>query len=334
MHTLWYDEPAEKFFFGLPIGTGRLAAMIFGATDAERLALNHEWLWRGQHTTREPDKSAHLLPEVRALLLAGKYEEGTVRGNQAFAGGGGLIRKEKPARIDAYQPAGDLYFTVEHGEVSNYRRELNIADAVAMVSYAADGVTFTREYIAHLTHDLLLLRLTSSAPSAVTLWLDRAEDQACFLHHQTEADLLAMDGQFERGMGFRVEAHVLCHNGTAAVHDNRLEIHAATEIVLAVNIGTSVGDAPIHECRGSVVPAADWAALKASHVAAYHKQFQALTLTVDDLASPPISTGERLSRMCDGEADPSLPLLCFNYGRYLHIAATATASLPPNLYGG
>ena len=89
---LWYQTATTDWKEGLPIGTGRLAAMVLGEAGSERLALNHEWLWRGKGRNREPDKSAHLLDGVRELILAGRYEEGNIAGNDAFGGPGGKKR--------------------------------------------------------------------------------------------------------------------------------------------------------------------------------------------------------------------------------------------------
>jgi hypothetical protein len=113
---LWYDKPAGLYTEGLPIGTGRLAAMVFGGVRRERVALNHEWLWRGRHRKRDTADSAAQLPEVRRLLLAERWEEAAKLANDAFGGGGGI--SGTPNRVDPYshdhqQPArssssGDL----------------------------------------------------------------------------------------------------------------------------------------------------------------------------------------------------------------------------------
>ena len=99
---LWYRTPASEYIAGLPVGTGRLAGMVMGGVAEERLALNHEWLWRGVNRNREPDVVNQLLPSVRELLLAGKWEEGTIAANDAFAGAGGVKSREHRNR-DARQ---------------------------------------------------------------------------------------------------------------------------------------------------------------------------------------------------------------------------------------
>jgi len=136
---LWYTRPAADYIEGLPIGTGRLAAMVLGTVKRERIALNHEWLWKGTYRSRDTELRAHLLPKVREALLAGRYEEGTRLANEAFGGDGGI--SGKPHRVDPYLPAGDLYIEFNHGFHFDYRRELDLATAQATVSYRADFAT-------------------------------------------------------------------------------------------------------------------------------------------------------------------------------------------------
>ena len=97
---IWSQKTTDEYLSGLPIGTGRLAAMVLGEADNERVGLNHEWLWRGPNRHREPPKAAHLLAGVRELLLAGNYADGTTEGNEAFGGPGGIRQKEEPNRVD------------------------------------------------------------------------------------------------------------------------------------------------------------------------------------------------------------------------------------------
>ena len=122
--SIWYKLPARDWLEGLPIGTGRLAVMVLGTTKRERVALNHEWLWRGRNRDRDNRQVADRLPDVRSLLLAGKYQEGTRAGNEAFANHTGGRSTEKPGnRVDPYQPAGDLFIELNHGPAAGYVRQ-------------------------------------------------------------------------------------------------------------------------------------------------------------------------------------------------------------------
>lgn len=328
---LWYRSPASEYMSGLPIGTGRLAAMVLGTHTPERVALNHEWLWRGLSRNRETEKRAHLLPEVRELLLAGKYEEGTIRGNQAFGGPGGT--SGEPCRVDPYQPAGDLHFQLDHTDVSDYLRELDLGNGLVSITYESQGVRFRREYLAHIECDLILVRLSADHPFAGEVWLSRIEDADCFLHHDVSAEKLVMDGQFEGGIGFRTQAQIHLSDGSASVHGDRVHFSETTEILIAVDVGTSAKmHAPASECALHQLPHTQWNQLLEEHTEHYQRFYGGLKLSVD-AAESQLPTDERLQAARDGADDPALPVLYFNYGRYLLVASTATAELPPNLQG-
>jgi alpha-L-fucosidase 2 len=330
---LFYEAATADWKQGLPIGTGRLAAMVLGQAGSERLALNHEWLWRGRNRNREADKSAHLLEGVRELILAGKYEEGNIAGNDAFAGGGGRKRKEKPCRTDSYQPAGDLLVELDHGPATAYRRELDLDSGLVTIRYQADGAAFHHHYVAHIGHDLLLARIAADRPFNGRFRLGRTEDPGCFLYFQELYGTLLMDGQFEEGIGFRVEARLLASDGVARFADDHLALTGATEALFAINIGTSAkGYSPAEECSRYPSPELAWDELCDSQSAAMKKVLGGLVLEIDDAGSD-LPTDERLRAMREGAADPGLPLLYFNYGRYLLVASSVRGELPANLQG-
>ncbi|MEE3257859.1 MAG: glycoside hydrolase N-terminal domain-containing protein [Candidatus Latescibacterota bacterium] len=330
---LWYTKPAGEYMCGLPIGTGRLAAMVLGGTP-ERLALNHEWLWRGINRSRESANSAHLLAEVRELLLAGKYAEGTRRGNDAFGGGGGT--SGVPSQVDPYQPAGDLCFELVHGAPTAYRRELDLTSGLVTVSYTADGARFSRQYLAHLAHDLILVHLAADRPFSASFWLQRVADADCFLHSGTSPERLALDGQFDGGIGFRVEANLHAQGGSCRVAGERVVAEEVKSLLVAVDIGTSAqGRGPAGECADHALPHRDWQKLQRENNPVYQKFYGGLELAVETpQAREELPTDQRLKEAREGGVeDPGLPQLYFDYGRYLLVASTATASLPPNLQG-
>ncbi len=332
---LWYTHPSDSFLNGLPIGTGRLAAMVIGPPDSERLALNHEWLWRGANRCREPKPAAHRLDEVRELLLAGDYQQGTIAGNDAFGGGGGTRRQEAPCQVDPYQPAGDFTISLDHGAANDYRRELDLEQAIVTISYQADGARYRHEYLAHIDHDLILVRICADRPFAATLQLSRVDDPDCHLRFETSADLLIMDGQFHHGIGFRTQARVVSHDGHATLSGTQVRIAGATAILVALDVGTSAKmEAPAAECARHHLPHADWLELVSSHVDAYRRFSGDLIMELAGDEAGDCPTDERLARLRqDAAADPTLPLLYFLYGRYLLVASTATGELPPNLQG-
>ena len=328
---LWYSTPATEWKDGLPIGTGRLAAMVLGDPRAERVALNHEWLWRGANRCRDTEPRADRLAEVRELLLSGQYEEGTRKGDEAFGSVSG--QQDRPNQVDAYQPAGDLCFELDHGEVTEYRRQLDLGSGLVQVEYAGDGVRYQRDYLAHLGCDLILVRIRASQPVSGRLWLDRVADEACLVERAATPNQLAMEGIFHRGIAFRVEARVHVRGGTVGAEGHVLRVVGAEEILVAIDVGTSAtGMAPVQECRQQILDGVDWDELVSQHQREYTDYYGGLQvqLSAPDDARP---TDERMAARRGGGDDPTLPLLYFNYGRYLLVASTATAELPPNLQG-
>ena len=324
---LWHRTPASAYTSGLPIGTGRLAAMVLGPPETERVALNHEWLWRGEHRCRDTQPRAHLLSAVRQLLLEGRYEEGTLKGNEAFGNLGG--KRDEPIRLDPYQPAADLFLQFDHGEVTNYRRELDLHTGVVSVQCETRDNHFTRQYLAHIPSDLILVRLRATERFGVRAWLDRIADGHC----RVQREHLTLDGIFSGGIAFRVQVRPHLQGGSAHWEDDVLVIDAAEEVLLEIDVGTSAtGQSPQWECRQRQLAHTDWAKLLADHKYSYQKLYGGLQLEVD-LAESTRPTDERLEALRQGTEDPGLPLLFFNYGRYLLVACTATAALPPNLQG-
>jgi alpha-L-fucosidase 2 len=328
---LWYTSPASQWLNALPIGTGRLAAMVLGTVEPERVALNHEWLWRGANRNRDTEVRSHLLPEVRQLLLAGKYDEGSVKGNDAFGGPGGIIRR--PNRVDPYQPVGDLFFRLEHGKPDNYRRELDLDSGLVTIEYAADGVRYKREFLAHLGVDLILVRLTADRPFSGTVWLSRTDDPQCSLAFGARTDGLVMRGAFKNGITFQADARFFVRGGTKRIANDRLAVANANEVLVAVNVGTSAKGTPAAtESEACPVRTPDWDGLFKAHVTQYEKHYRGLKLEID-VPEPQVPTDERMKAARTGAADPALPLLYANFGRYLLVASSALGELPANLQG-
>lgn len=340
---LWYTTPAKDWLNGLPIGTGRLAAMVMGSYRRERIALNHEWLWTGVNRNRDNDVRSQNLAGVRKILLSGDYAAGTRAANKAFGGGGDSEFSGRPCRNDPYQPAGDLYIEFTHGGVHNYRRELDLDTGCVSVCYhrgggrkQRPGGVLTREVLAHLTEDLILMRVTQEGkPFDCVAWLDRVYDSACDLTFQTEPGLIGLRGQILNGVEFKVRTQVWHRDGTATVMDGRkLLLNGVTEAVFAVNIGVGAnGKTADNECGAHALALPpDWTALMATHTREHARHYGSMSLELP-VAEPDLPTDERIRRLRDGRPDPALPLLYFNYGRYLLCASSANGSLPANLQG-
>lgn len=330
---LWYNSPATEWKNALPIGTGRLAGMVLGGIEEERIALNHEWLCVGQNKDRRNEDRSSFLPQVRKLLEEENYEQATILANEAWGGNGGI--SGRPSKEDPYQPAGDLRFTLDHGEVSNYRRDLDLERARVNIRYEADGRYITRTSIGHLLEDCLITRIYAREETiSGTFWLDRVEDPRCDISYDIENEAIIMHGAFHQGMKFCVKADLQIRGGKITpLGENKLRVENALEILVFINIGTDAkNESPLEECRKRPIPVKTWEKLYRENIAEHAKQYGKLHLDIFEEA-PNIPTNERIKAYREGSNDVTLPILYFNYGRYLLCASSANGELPANLQG-
>lgn len=332
-NILWYQKPASEWKDGLPIGTGRLAGMILGGIEKERIALNHEWLSVGQNRDRTNEDRAHYLPQVRKLLEEEKYDEASVLANEAWGGNGGI--SGRPTREDPYQPVGDFFFTLEQGEVSHYKRELDLDKARVEVSYDADERHITRTTIAHLVHDYIIVRIYAEGKKVSgSFWLDRSEDDRCDISKESKDNYLLMNGSFHGGLNFCAKADIKIKDGSIREGENhQLIVRDATEILIFINMGTDVkGELPLEECNRYKIPSTTWEELYKEHVKEHEEHYGRLKFHID-AKEVTIPTNERVLAYRKGNDDITMPLLYFNYGRYLLCASSANGELPANLQG-
>jgi alpha-L-fucosidase 2 len=329
-------RPASEWKEGLPLGNGKLAALVMGTAPVERVALNHEWLWRGREANRTIEPRHERLAEIRKLFFAGKVFEAGTLANEVLGGKGGV--SGEPNRVQPYQPAGDLWLEYEHGAVSNYRRELALGRGVATVSYETAGLTCTRQYFAHAGLPVLVVRLRheGGAPP-VTVRLDRIADPECTLQAYAEGETCGFRGSFPEVISFAVEARVYAREGTITALPERgaaLRLEGVTEALILIGMAVDVkGHEALELCREQFALAPpDWDQLLRSHLAVWEPVYSRVRLDVgpgrDDL---PVEA--RLERLRAGQPDEALLGLYFNYGRYLLMASALGAELPPNLQG-
>ncbi len=332
-HTLWYTTPADDWQSGLPIGTGRLAGMVLGGIEEERIALNHEWLCLGQHKDRKNEDRSSFLPQVRKLLKEEKYEEATLLANEAWGGNGGI--SGRPSMEDSYQPAGDFCYTLDQGEVTNYRRDLDLERARVKVSYRAGERNISRTVIGHLIEDVIITRIYAREEEiSGSFWLDRLPDPRYTVTHDLGNATMILHGAFHQGMKFCVKADFKIRGGRIYPMDgNKIRVENTKEILVFLNIGTDVkGETPLEECRRNPLPVKPWNRLYKENMVEHEKNYGRLSLNISG-GEPNIPTNERIKAYREGKDDVTLPLLYFNYGRYLLCASSANGELPANLQG-
>lgn len=324
--ALWYRRPAKEWLEALPLGNGRLGAMVFGGVETERLQLNEGTVWAGGPYTPANPEGLAALPEIRRLVFEGKWHEAQALINAKFLG--------IPAPELPYQTVG--YLTLDFPappSVSDYRRELDLDTAIARVQYTANGVRFTRETFASAPHHgVIVLRLTADKPGRIsfTAALDSPQksdvttpDTNTLALHGISSDANGVKGAVK----FLALARANAEGGTIHAENGRLTVTGADAVTVLVSIGTSYknyrdvsGDPsrPFFVGQATRMP---YARLRDAHVADYQRFFHrvALDLGTTDAARRP--TDERVKTFADGH-DPALAALHFQYGRYLLLSCS------------
>ena len=331
---MWYTGPAKEWKEGLPIGNGSLAAMVFGGSDRERIALNHEMLWRAKNKHRDIEPKDRKLDEIRKLFFAGRNLEAGALANETLGGGGGI--SDIKNRIDPYQPLGDLLLEFDHDDIANYSRQLDLETGIVTVSYTADGICHTREIFAHSTLPVIVMRLRSDLPSAFAASLSRIEDPECVIAQRSVQDGFGFKGRFVEGLEFAAEIRAVKVDDAASIsHGNAdgLSITGSmdTLLLLVADVAVDGGD-PAERCGVmlSDIPTS-WDVLLQTHLLRYREIYSRVSLDLNDIDDRP--TDSRINAMRAGEESRGLIELYFNYGRYLLQSSSYNAALPANLQG-
>lgn len=323
---LWYRQPAAQWIEALPVGNGRLGAMVFGGIEEERLALNEDSLWAGHAQDRVNPKALAALPEVRRLLFAGKNEEATRLAEASMTG--------VPPRVESYEPLGDLVWTAfQSAPARDYRRSLSLREGIAVASFRAQGVLYQREVLASYPDQVIVLRLTADRPERLSGRLTlRREKQSTA---SVEGNRLHLTGQLgPQGMRYAATAQVEVEGGKLVADASGIDIEKATAITIRLAAATSYRyPKPEEQVRLVLTKAAKpYAELRRAHVEDHRKLFDRVELQLGPSRTEE-PTDVRLAQYPTHSDDPGLAELLFHYGRYLLIASSRPNSLPANLQG-
>ncbi|NLS78090.1 MAG: glycoside hydrolase family 95 protein [Chloroflexi bacterium] len=349
---LWYDRPAQEWVEALPIGNGRLGAMVFGGPAAERLQLNEDTLWSGGPREWDNPQARQLLPEVREAIRARQY----TKAEELCKGMQGPFNQ-------SYLPLGDLHVEMDHGgEVSDYYRELDLDRAVATARYRVGEVTYTREALASHPVEAIVLRLTADQAGKIgcTVRLDSPLRSAT----KATAGELALTGRapahvdpsyypsdnpvvYEdeggEGMAFAAVLRVAAEGGMTFAEGDRLRVVGANALTLTLAARTSYGGYQVSPGREGPKPLprvhADLARadkpyprLLEEHLFDHQSLFRRVSLDLGTTPAAALPTDRRIRDYAQGD-DPQLVALLFRYGRYLLIASSRPGSQPANLQG-
>ena len=334
--TLWYSEPASQWTAALPVGNGRLGAMVFGGIAEEQIQFNDDSLWAGKPHEYQHKDAHKYLGEIRKLLFAGKRREAEQLGMKHFM--------SVPLRQTAYQAFGDVRISfpgVDAKGVSDYRRDLDLDSAVASVRYKAGGTTFTREIFSSFPDQVIVWRISAKGAGKVgfTAKLVSAHSGAAF--KAVGANQLSMSGGVKGG-AIKFEARLLVRTdgGNFDVTDEGITVTGANSATLILAGATNLknykdvsADPKARNDKSiAAVKGKDHAALRKAHVADHQKLFRRVSLDVGGTVPQEMPTDDRILKFAEGK-DPQLVALLFQYGRYLLIASSRSGGQPANLQG-
>jgi alpha-L-fucosidase 2 len=335
-NVLWYRQPATKWTEALPIGNGRLGAMVFGAVSDERIQLNEGTVWAGEKRDRNNPAGGAALAEVRRLLFAGKPSEAEVLAGRDMIA--------IPSRMPPYQTLGDLNLRFGDQEATGYMRELDLETAIVRVAYRSSGSLYTREIFASAPGQVIVIRLTCDRPNRISFRAALSREQDA-VTKSAGADRIVMDGKAiardpahdaegEAGVRFRAVLTGIAEGGRILTEGSELLVDHANAVTLLLAAATDFrGDSPEETCDARLHAARKpYEQLRAEHVADYQRYFRRVQFQLAG-AAPDLPTDERLSRVTAGAPDPLLATLYFQFGRYLLIASSRQGGLPATLQG-
>jgi alpha-L-fucosidase 2 len=355
---MWYKQPARNWNEALPVGNGRIGAMIFGGVNEELIQLNEETLWSGGPVNNNPNPEAvKYLPQVRKALE-----------NEDYKLAEELTKKIQGPFTESYEPLGDLMIRHNlNGTPSAYRRELDISSALSMTSFTVEGVDYSREIFISAPDQVMIVRLKASKKGALSF---TASTSSPLVHKLVVIgnDQLAMKGQAPshtdpsymqtmevpvtyndaaqcRGMRFELRLKVKESDGEVKTDSAGVHISNASDVVLILSAATSFNgfdkcpdkdgknESALAEQYLQKAQAKAFEAIKADHIADYQKYFNRTSLVLN--GNPPVDKpmDERLKNYTEGAKDPGLEALYFQFGRYLLISSSRPGGIPANLQG-
>ncbi|MFV0564718.1 MAG: glycosyl hydrolase family 95 catalytic domain-containing protein [Flavobacteriaceae bacterium] len=335
---LWYDKPASIWNEALPLGNGRLGAMVFGDPAVERLQLNEETIWAGSPNSNAHPKALQALPKVRQLIFEGKYAEA-----QALATSD--IRSQTNNGMP-YQTFGSVYLSFPgHQNYGNYYRDLNIEDATATVKYTVDGVEYTREILTAFQDQVVVVKLSANKPGQITgnIFMNSPFDNTLTTTDDKQITLSGVTSTVEGQRGrvkFQGRLQTKNKGGELSVNNGIVSINKADEVVVYISIATNfknyndITEDYIAKSKTYLDKAVtkDFQTIKSNHIAYYQTFFNrvALNLGVTDAINE--TTDQRIKKF-DSQFDPQLAALYFQFGRYLLISSSQPNGQPANLQG-
>jgi alpha-L-fucosidase 2 len=342
-NMFFFSHSARRWLDAFPVGNGRIGAMIFGSPDQDRLALNHEELWRGvdRHIDVPTTRPEHLA-EIRAALFARDFVLARDLCSRYLSGPDPVEASISLETIQPYQPFGDLRITQPGGEYAySYRRELDLATATVRTSFVVKGIRYSRDCFVSVPDQILVVRLTADKPGSIScgIRLERCADPDCQLDVWGNDSGSGFQGRFIEGIRFAAQSRTTVRGGSSVSSGLAdVLVRNADEVLICVAMAVAAdpGDPdPADACRDTLSKVSrDATELREHHLSEYQNLWKRCELNLpspDDVLALPVD--ERLLRLRAGESDPALQALYFDYGRYLLLSSSRSCRFPANLQG-
>jgi alpha-L-fucosidase 2 len=332
--TLWYRHPASKWEEALPVGNGRLGAMVFGGVATEQIQLNENSVWSGSGGQPIPPGAYKALPEIRQLLFAGNYAEAEtlVRSNLLVGPGAG----------NSYQTMGDLFISTGlTNEAVEYRRWLDLDSALAVTIFKAGDVHYRREVFSSAPDQVIVVRLLADHPGQINFRAELKRPDVEIAAAGSDTLVMSRQGW---GVKFVAALKAIPEGGQIRTEGTRLVITNANAVTLLIAAATDYNRANPLEPLAVNLKSAALARISAAAGRNYidlqlrsswdHQNlFRRVELQLSPGSEPNPPTDERLEAVKNGAEDPGLVALYFQYGRYLLISSSRPGNLPSNLQG-
>jgi alpha-L-fucosidase 2 len=337
--VLWYRTPATRWIEALPVGNGRLGAMVFGGVGDERLQLNEDSLWTGGPEDADNPAALPALPKIRQLLFEGRYAEA-----QGLCDATQVRKASERGDFGSYTTLGELRLVANNpalfaGAPAEYRRDLDLSTAIATTRYRFGERSYSRRCFASAPDQVIVIALDCSANARLDFRLELSRPEGSVA--PTSSSTLLLSGRLRQrdepdGMRYAAMVGVLAVAGRVQSSPSHISVEGAESAVILISAATDYRGGDFEALVAERVEAArskGLAALLARHAADHRPRFERVALDLPRGAAADLSTDERLLHCARGEPDPALFALYFQLGRYLLAASSRPGSLAANLQG-
>ena len=329
---IWFDQPTKKWNEGLPVGNGSLGGMVYGFPEKEQITLNEETIWTGGKLyDRDRKEGYKYLGQIQKLLFEGKYVEAETMAGEK------LLAERFPSGTITYQMLANLWIESPGlDSVENYRRELDLNNAMVSIQFEKDGVKYRREFFSSFPDQAMVIRYTADKKGALNLsaWIERTENSNIEL---TENSIHFSE---HVGNGNGVKFHSIVHfetsGGQLHLDNGRIVVSGAKELIIRIVASSDYrGTEPAQICKKNLSAAlsSSFKKLCESHTEDYRSLFKRVELKLSESDGEDLPTNERLQRVKEGTYDNYLTQLQYQFGRYLLISSSRPGNLPANLQG-